>query len=163
MPPTAIRPQAELIADASAALMDWDGTEAEFGEDYDDYIASRPLKEDMRPYKTPVYYWEVKYPGCTLQPYPRLAPFNSLDSGLWTARTKWQEDAIRTHIRQNAETDPDEMKLTPDDLAVMNGQKRPGMAVRFCQDCHFVSCSAVANNLHESVCGHRTDQKPRRD
>jgi hypothetical protein len=161
--PTAIRPQSELIADAGAALIDWDGTEAEEVEDYDAYIASRPPKEAMRPYKTPVYYWEVKYPGCALQPYPRLAPFESLRTGLWTARNQWQEDAIRDHIRRETGFDPDDMKISADEWAVMSGQARKGLAIRFCQDCKFISCSMEAVNAHERLCGHRTDQLPRKD
>ena len=154
--------QGTIVADAASALLDWDGNEVEdFEGDYEDYVNSSPSKEDLKRYRTPVLYWEVRYPGCNLQPYPKMGGFKSSNTGLWTARNAVQERAIRQHILQSTSTDPDELRLTSDEIKIMNGEKKAPM--RFCQDCFFLSCSMTAVDLHETLNGHMTGSKPRKD
>jgi hypothetical protein len=48
-------------------------------------------------------------------------------------------------------------------MAVMDGREKGG--IRYCQNagCYFVSCAMTAIDLHESLTGHRTDSRPRKD
>ncbi len=165
VPVAELTPMTEVMADLSAGeFLDWEGNEvAPLAEDYEDYINSQPSKEDLRPYPKPVGYWEVRYPGCTLQPYPRMGGFSSEPSGRWQATNRVKETAIREHIRATAKVDPDLLKISDEELATMSG--RGTGAIRYCQDgcCNFVSCSMTAINLHEALCGHRTDSRPRKD
>ena len=137
-------------------LIDWAGNEVEpWEQDYEDYLTSRPSREALRPYKEPVRYWEVLYPGCSLQPYPRMGAFTSTVDGVWVATNKAQEDAIREHIAISTRVDPDRLKVTPAE----------GSDLRFCHSpaCRFITSSLFAANLHESLCGHTTHGTPRKD
>lgn len=164
MPAATDRRPAAVIASANTPALDWDGKELEpFEESYDDYLESMPSREALRPYQEPVYYWEVRYPGCTLQPYPRMGGFNSSPEGLWGPRNRAQEDAVRDYITNTARVDPDVLKLTPDEVAYQTGDKVPPQGgTRFCQDagCRFITTSLVASGLHEELTGHTTKAKP---
>jgi hypothetical protein len=145
--------QGEILAE-SGEFLDWDGNEVErLEQTYDEYVNSRPSPEELRRYRTPIYYWEVKAPGCALQPYPQMGAFSSSEDGLWAARNPSQNTAIR-HRLASIGIDPDEMKLSADELAVMQGKAKG--SIRFCEDCGFTSCSARAVELHEALRGHTT-------
>jgi hypothetical protein len=155
--------QGEILAE-SGEFLDWDGNEVETLEQtYDEYVNSRPPKEDLRRFRQPIYYWEVKAPGCSLQPYPTMGAFQSTGTGLWTARNPAQDTAIRTRILSTTGVDPDEMRLSSDDLKALDGDEKLSRRVRFCQDCFFVCSNQDATNLHEILRGHSTKSQPRKD
>jgi hypothetical protein len=156
-------PRARAVADLSAGeLLDWDGNAVEQpDETYDEYVHRMPSKDDLKRFRQPVFHWEVRYPGCILQPFPRMGAITSTPSGLWQSNNAVQLRAVHEHIRITARVDPDLLRISDDEMAVMNGQKDG--VIRYCQNagCFFVSCSMTAIDLHESLCGHRTDRKPR--
>jgi hypothetical protein len=157
--------QRTAVADLSAAeVYDWDGNEVEeWDETYDEYVNKRPSRADLKKYPQPVYYWEVRYPGCSIQPYPRMGAIVSTPTGLWTAHNAVQERAIREHIQIATKHDPDDLKITDHEMAVMDGKEKGG--IRYCQNagCYFVSCAMTAIDIHETLTGHRTDSRPRKD
>jgi hypothetical protein len=165
--PVAPSARAQVIADlSSVTAFDEDGNEIiEEGEDFLAYQESVPPREERRRFKEPVFYWEPRYPGCFLQPYPRTGQFYSTDSGVWMLEYPYQERAVRTHILQSTRVDPDLLKVTADELAVMNGKEHPTLKRRYCQTgaCSFVTCSQLATDLHEELTGHTTKNKPRED
>jgi hypothetical protein len=157
--------QAQAVAAlTSGATYDWDGN-AVFDpeETYEDYLDSMPSRADVALFDHPRHYWEPAMPGCDLMPFPRLGPFSSSPSGMWIARNKAQERAIREHLELHTGLDPNELKVSADELAVMNGQKRRSLAIRYCHGscCAFVSCSPLAISLHEQLTGHNTHDKPK--
>lgn len=170
MSPTApsIQKQAvtALTGVGSIIGFDEDGNElASIAEDegYDDYLRSMPSRDERRRLKAPERYWEVLWPGCSLQPYPTLGSFRSTPSGLWHVEYPYQAQAVRDHIQGNVHIDPDLLRISDDEWAVMDGRKEG--SIRYCQDggCRFVSCSLLATDLHESLTGHTTKNKPRED
>jgi len=158
--------QRQAVVELTGSILGFDENGDEItveSGDYLDYVNSMPTKAERRRFKTPVYYWEVLWPGCTLQPYPQLGSFRSTDSGVWQCEYPYQEMAVREHILANVHVDPDTLRVTDEELAVMDG--RATGAIRYCQSggCSFVSCAPIAIDLHESLDGHRTDRTPRRD
>lgn len=165
--PTA-SPQAQAIAELDAlrpVLLDEEGEEiVEEAFPYDEYLASLPPREERRRFATPVSYWEPRWPGCTLQPYPRLGAFSSERSGAWVCEYPWQERAVRSHILSNLHVDPDTLKVSDDELAVMAGTAKGN--IRYCHGggCAFASCSLLAVDLHERFhSGHVTKNAPKKD
>lgn len=160
-------PQARAMADLSAGeVLDWDGNAVEESDDYDEYINTMPSKDELRRYARPVSYWEVRYPGCSLQPFPRMGVIRSTPTGLWQAHNAVQERAIREHLvistgQAGHACDPDDLKISDEEMAVMDG-RRPG-DIQYCQDagCYFVTCSMHAGKLHALTNGHRLDYRPR--
>lgn len=158
--------RARAIADLAAGqLLDWDGNEVDDLGDYDEYVNSRPSKEALRRYPTPVFYAEVRYPGCALQPVPRMAAITSTPTGLWQANNAVQEKAIREHIaistaQAGHPAHPDELKIDEEELAILRGG---GGDIQYCQNagCFFVSASSRAAKLHALTNGHRLDYRPR--
>lgn len=158
--------QRQAVADLSAGeLLDWDGNAVEASDDYDEYVNAMPSKDELRRYKQPVRYWEVRYPGCSLQPVPRMGVIASTASGLWQAHNVVQERAIREHITISTSvagypTDPDDLRISDEEMAVMSGK---GGDIQYCQNpgCFFVTCSMRAGKLHALTNGHRLDYKPR--
>jgi hypothetical protein len=167
MSPAATSTQKRAIEDLSLGPIlgfDEEGNEitAEVGA-YDDYLVSLPPKEERRRFATPICYWEVRWPGCTLQPYPRLGSFRSRESGLWACEYPYQDRAVREHILANIHVDPDTLRISDEEMAVMDGRKDG--RIMYCQDggCAFVSCSLEAIGLHETLTGHSFKNTPRRD
>jgi hypothetical protein len=159
-------PQAAAAADLASPLLGWDGDEPD--DDflpYEDYLESKPTRAQMRPYVPTVFYWEPTEPGISLQPYPSLGPFQSNPTGFWPVNNLAQEEAVRERLARTTGLDPDVLKLTEADWDTINGRGNAQMAsaLRWCHDpgCHWVSCSALANNLHEQKRGHTTHAKPR--
>jgi hypothetical protein len=130
---------------------------------YDDYLVSLPTKAERRRLSTPVYYWEVRWPGCTLQPYPRLGSFRSRESGVWACEYPYQQTAVCEHILSNIHVDPETLRISDEEMAIMDGRKDG--RIMYCQDggCAFVSCSLEAIGLHETLTGHSFKNTPRRD
>lgn len=157
--------QRQAVADLSAGeLYDWDGNEVEqLDETYDEYVNKMPSKTELKRYAKPVGYWEVRYPGCALQPFPRMGAILSTPSGLWQAHNAVQERAIREHIALSTHLDPDDLQISDDEMAVMAG-KQLG-EIQYCQNagCFFVTCAARAAKAHAMTNGHRLDYRPRKD
>lgn len=150
--------------EAAAALIgggsfDWDGNEIDEGTDYYDYINSRPTKAQFRRYSEPVFYWEVKYPGCALQPYPQTSPIRSSDSGLWQCERVWQEDAVREHIQIQMKRNPDDFRVTEAELQAL--ASRDPDKISYCKTCGFTTTNIVMANLHRRESGHESSDKPR--
>lgn len=164
-PRQSVQKQAMVELTGTILGFDEDGEEirAEGGV-YDDYLNSMPSREERSRFRTPVYYWEVRYPGCTLQPYPQLGSFRSRDSGVWELEYPYQERAVREHILSSVHVDPDTLRITDHELAVMDGRSTDGR-IMYCQDggCAFVSCNLGAIALHEDLTGHSFKNKPRED
>lgn len=162
----AAAPARALAGEASAPLLGWDGEELEvFDEDYEDYLNSRPTRAQLRPYPQPVFYWEPTGPGVALQPFPSLGAFSSSVTGTWSVHNLAQEEAVRERLARETGLDPDLLKLEAWEWETLNGRGNAQMAksLRYCHDagCHWVSCSPLANNLHEERRGHTTHAKPR--
>ena len=156
-------PQGAAAATLAATTYGWDGEELpDLGGGYEDYLDSRPAPEERRPFAEPVLYWAPVYPGASLAPYPRLGEIRSSPEGLWTAHNAAQDQAIRSHLRKTTKVDPESLKLSPQEWAVMQG-KADNPPVRFCHDpgCRWVSCSPLANAIHERERGHTTKATPR--
>ena len=147
--------------------MDWDGNEVEeFGQTYDEYINTMPSKADLKRFPKPVFHWEVRYPGCSLQPFPRMWAIASTATGLWQSNNAVQLRSVEEHIRISTAqaghpTNPDDLQISDDEMAVMNG--RQAGVIQYCQNpgCYFVSCSNRAGMLHALTNGHRLYYKPR--
>lgn len=122
-----------------------------------------PAREDLRRYKTPVQYWEPEEPGKSLMPYSSLGHYPSLEEGRWVCESKWQEDAVRDRLSRLG--NPDDFKVTPEQLAVVRGKGAPGGPTnQYCHTplCHFVTCSPLAAQLHETLRGHTLKFEPRK-
>jgi hypothetical protein len=164
---TAPSPRAQAVADLTGVIaFDEDGDPIVADDGYEGEVAAMPTREERRRFTDPVWYWEPLWPGCTLHPYPLLGEFRSEVSGVWGTQYPYQEAAVREHLRINVRVDPDTLRVTPEELAVMNGAESTTLKVRFCHAgaCHFKSCSPVACDLHEELNGgHTTHNKPRKD
>lgn len=156
-------PQHAAAGDIAAAeLLDWDGEETAAFAPYEDYLESRPARSEMRPYAEPKFYWAPAFPGAALQPYPRMSALVSSDTGIWTVNNDAQDGAVRSHLRKTCGVDPDELLVTAREWDVMQG-KASKPPVRYCHDggCRWVSCSPLANQIHEESRGHTTHARPR--
>lgn len=147
--------QGQAVADLVAEPL----LEDEGGEDW--FPREMPTREEMRLYKEPVQYWEPEFPGMAMMPYPRLGHLSSQEEGRWVCHAKWEEDAVRKRLTKLV-GDPDELKVTPDELAIVRG-KKPGES-QYCHTplCKFVSCSPLAARLHAQRRGHSIQPLPRK-
>ncbi len=151
-------PEQEIVADQPR--VDWFGNEDTYdGMGYDEYVAYVPSRADFRPYPTPVMYWEVKHPGCAIHPYPTMGQFRSLDEGVWVCLNKAIEDAVREYLQLEYHRNPDDFKLTPDEMQTMKSRRQG--TVRYCQSCAFMTCNMEMANLHEAETDHITRDRPR--
>lgn len=158
-PATASR-QGQAVADlVGGEVLDWDGNEIGESTDYVDYLNSRPTREQLRRYPEPVFYWEVKYPGCALQPYPTMSAMRSTESGLWQCQNKAQEAAVREHIQIQMKRDPDEFRVSDAELKAL-GEKHSD-EISYCKTCAFTTTSQKMANLHRRESGHESSDKPR--
>lgn len=160
-PATATRSQrGEAAADLiGGATFDWDGNESGESTDYLDYLTSRPPREKLRRYAEPVFYWEVKYPGCAIHPYPQGTPIRSAESGLWRCDNDAQQEAVREHIQIMMHRNPDEFRVTDADLLELANPNSED--VRYCKTCGFTTTNQRMSILHQRETGHESSDKPR--
>lgn len=152
--------QGEAVAAlVGGQALDWDGNEVGESTDYLDYLHSRPTREQLRRYDEPVFYWEVKYPGCALQPYPQMSPMRSAESGLWRCDNDAQQIAVREHIQIAMKRDPDEFRATDAELLALAAKDAD--LIRYCKTCGFTTTNQKMSILHQRETGHESSDKPR--
>lgn len=152
--------QGEAVAElVGGEVLDWDGNEIGEVGDYLDYLNSRPTRAQLRRYDEPVFYWEVKYPGCALQPYPQMSPMRSSDEGLWRCDNDAQQAAVREHIQIQMHRDPDDFRVTDAELQAL--ATRDADRISYCKTCAFTTTNIVMANLHRRESGHESSDKPR--
>jgi len=139
--------------------LDWDGNEIGDSTDYLDYLNSRPTREQLRKFDEPVFFWEVKYPGCALQPYPQMSPMRSTESGLWRCDNLAQMTAVKEHIQIQMKRDPEEFRVADADLKELSN--RHSEQISYCKTCGFTTTNQKMANLHRRESGHEISDKPR--